>query len=231
MGFFSRDPELGDDDVAERVIAYFQRKFLEQMTLESFSLKDIQLDMKSKIEALADLRKLDVSFRDLTRAFQVPKEWVVFERASILLLGLCTQIDSGMNPLKTVGPYLQEFVLGRDRDWKVLLQDAVRDMAMSVVALPDATHRFLARANRGDLQLHVEGLRESAVLLYAAGHQLMFAFLAVSSGVLAYALSTRGNELAATGAAVLSVLFLLSIAVSMVRVRRLRRTRKGRPRS
>ena len=83
----ARDQDLADDRVAERVIDYFQKRFLEQMTLESFSLKDIQVDMRTRLEALADLKKLDVSFRNLSRAFQVPKEWVIFERASLLLLG------------------------------------------------------------------------------------------------------------------------------------------------
>lgn len=220
MGFFSRDPSLGDDDVAERVIAYFQRRFLEQMTVESFSLKDIQVDVKSKIEALADLRKLDVSFRDLTRAFQVPKEWVVFERASILLLGLCTEIDPGMNPLKTVGPYLQEFVLGRDRDWKALMQEAARDMAMSVIALPDLANRALERMNRGQVQIHVEGLRESASLLYAAVHQVILTFLAIAAGYLALASYDAGREPLARGAATASGLFLIGIVLSMLRSRR-----------
>ena len=66
---------------------------LEQMTAESFSLKDIQLDMRVKLEAMADLRRLDVSFRQLSNAFQVPKEWVIFERASILTLGGCTRSE------------------------------------------------------------------------------------------------------------------------------------------
>ena len=226
MGFFSRDPALGDDDVAERVIAYFQRRFLEQMTVESFSLKDIQVDVKSKIEALADLKKLDVSFRDLTRAFQVPKEWVVFERASILLLGLSTQIDPGMNPLKTVGPYLQEFVLGRDRDWKTLMQDAARDMAMSVIALPDLANRALERMNRGQMQIHVEGLRDSASLLYAAVHQLIFTFLSIASGFLAYSWYESGRESLAMSAVIVAGTFLVGILLSMLRSRRHRGPRR-----
>ena len=60
--------------------------------------------MRTRLEALADLRKLDVSFRNLSRAFQVPKEWVIFERASLLLLGLSTQIDPNMNPIKSSAP-------------------------------------------------------------------------------------------------------------------------------
>jgi ubiquinone biosynthesis protein len=227
MGFVSRDAALEESEVAERVIAYFQRRFLEQMSLESFSLKDIQIDVRSKVEALADLKKLDVSFRDLTNAFQVPKEWVVFERASLLLLGLCTELDPDMNPARTIGPYLQEFVLGRDRDWKQLAQEAVQDMIMSVLALPDASHRALERFNRGQVRIHVADLRSSAELLYAAAHQLIYAFLAVSSAALAVTAGEDARmrmQLAWLGTWV----FFAALVLSMLRARRLRRHRLPR---
>src|SRR5204862_5132387 len=43
-----------EEDVAERVIEYFQRRFLEQVSLESFSLRDVQVDVRAKAEMLAD---------------------------------------------------------------------------------------------------------------------------------------------------------------------------------
>src|SRR5258708_4194833 len=110
-GLISRDQD--DEEVADRAIDYFQRRFLEQMHVESWSLTHVQVDMRTRVDALLDLRKLDISFRDLSRAFTVPKEWVLFERASILMLGLCTEVDPNMNPSHTVGPYLHQFVLGK----------------------------------------------------------------------------------------------------------------------
>ncbi|HEX6158579.1 MAG TPA: AarF/UbiB family protein, partial [Thermoanaerobaculia bacterium] len=141
MGMIARDVEGGEEAAAERAIEYFQKKFLEQMTVEGWSLKNIQVDMKTKLEALADLKRLDVSFRQLSRAFQVPKEWVIFERASILTLGLCTEIDPEMNPIRVVGPYLQEFVLGKDTDVKGKMTAAIRDMAIAAVGMPDKMNR------------------------------------------------------------------------------------------
>jgi len=230
MGLISRDQEGGEEEVAERVISYFQRRFLEQMTAESFSLKDIQVDMRTKVEALADLRKLDVSFRQLSSAFQVPKEWVIFERASILTLGLCTAIDPNMNPIKTVGPYLQEFVIGKETDWKAQISTAIREMAMSAIAIPDKTNRFLERANRGEVQIHVASLRESALLLYAAAQQLIFSLFAIASAALGYFLDAHGENTFALLAWVVSALFLVAVAASMLRARALRRplTRSSR---
>ena len=224
MGLIARDPTDNENDVGERAIAYFQRRFLEQMTLESFSLKNIQVDMKTKLEAMADLKKLDVSFRQLSNAFQVPKEWVIFERASILLLGLCTQIDPNMNPIRTVGPYLEEFVIGKDADWKGQITSAVREMAVSAIAIPEKTNRFLERANRGELQLQIRGLRESALLLYAAAQQIVFVFLAIATGALGYVLSARGERGLAIAAWATAALSLVAVAVAILSARGLRKT-------
>jgi len=60
------------------------------------------------------------------------------------------------------------------------LKTAVREMAMSAIALPDLANRMMERANRGEIQLQIPSLPESALLLYAALHQVLFAFLATA---------------------------------------------------
>lgn len=218
-GLISRDEN--DEEVADRAINYFQRRFLEQMHMESWSLKDIQVDMRTKVDAMLDLKKLDISFRDLSRAFTVPKEWVLFERASILLLGLCTELDPAMNPIQTVGPYLQQFVLGKNADVKGQVTDAVREMAVSALAIPDKANRFLERANRGEIQFQMAGLRDSALLLYAAVQQLLFGLLASGFGLLSMFLMDNGRPTPATLAGAIAGLFVVIMLASALRARRL----------
>ena len=227
MGFVARvdrtsaDGRAPDEEnVAERVIEYFQRRFLEQVSLESFSLRDVQVDVRAKTEMLADLRKLDVTFRELTRTFQVPKDWVLLERTILLLLGLCTTLDPAMNPMRTIQPYLEEFVLGRGQDWMALVRSAVKDMTLSVLALPEGVNRLVSRANRGELEVRVQGLRESANLVYAAAQQLVFGVLAAGAGVIAYLARVRGDRVMATSAAVAAAAFLLGVLRSMWKGRR-----------
>lgn len=223
MGMIAREQEGGEEAVAERVIGYFQKRFLEQMTAESFSLKDIQVDMRTKLEAMADLKRLDVSFRQLSQAFQVPKDWVIFERATILLLGLSTQLDPEMNPIRVVGPYLEEFVLGKGTDWRTQITAAVREMALSALAIPDRANRLLERANKGDVRVHVANLGESALLLYSAAQQLLFALLATVIGALGFVLEARGEDELALAAWAVSALCLIAVAGSMLRARVVRR--------
>jgi predicted unusual protein kinase regulating ubiquinone biosynthesis (AarF/ABC1/UbiB family) len=229
MGFVARADADGrasqEADVAERVIEYFQRRFLEQVSIESFSLRDVQVDVRSKAEMLADLRKLDVSFRELTRTFQVPKDWVLLERTILLLLGLCTTLDPAMNPMRIIQPYLEEFVLGRDRDWVALVRSAVKDMTLSVLTLPEGVSRLVARANRGEVQVRVQGLREGINLIYAAAQQLSFGVLAAGAGVIAYLARGRGDRWVATGAGLAAALFLLGVVTAIVSGRRWRARR------
>lgn len=219
MGFVARTEPDGrapnERDVADRVIRYFQRRFLEQVSLESFSLRDVQVDVASKAEMIADLRKLDVSFRELTRTFQVPKDWVLLERTILLLLGLCTTLDPDMAPLRTIQPYLEQFVLGQGRDWVGLVRSAVKEMAVSMLALPEGLNQLVTRANRGELQVRVEGLRESANLVYAAAQQLVFGVLAAGAAVIGYLAQVREDHLTTTVSAVAAVIFLSGLLRSM----------------
>jgi ubiquinone biosynthesis protein len=226
-GLISRDAD--DEAVAERAIDYFQRRFLEQMNMESWSLKDIQVDMRTKIDAMFDLKKLDISFRDLSRAFTVPKEWVLFERASILMLGLCTELDPNMNPIHTIGPYLQQFVLGKEADIKGQVTNAVREMAMTALAIPDKANRFLDRANRGDVQFQIVEMRESALLLYAAAQQFMFGILAIALATFSVMFFDRGSETAGIALAAATGVSLLLAAAALSRGRHLARRLGERP--
>ena len=228
-GLISRDAD--DEEVAERAISYFQRRFLEQMHMESWSLKDIQLDMRTKIDAMVDLRKLDISFRDLSRAFTVPKEWVLFERASILMLGLCTELDPDMNPIHTVGPFLQQFVLGKEADIKGQVTNAVREMAMSAITIPDKANRFLERANRGDVRFQINGLSDSALLLYTAAQQFILGMLGIALASFAFMLLDRGEQMWAMILGVGAIICLAMTVMYLARGRRMaRKLRERRPR-
>ncbi len=192
MGFVARDAATGD--VAARVIEYFQRRFLEQLSEDSFSLGSLQVDMRSKLETLADLRRLDVTFSQLTSTFQVPKDWVLLERTLLLLLGLCTELDPSWNPMTVIRPYLEDVVLGQDRDWGELLRATVKDMARTAVTIPDDLQRVLVRANRGELEMRVPEITGSARLLYAAAHQLIYSIVGTAAGVIAYQAFERGRD-------------------------------------
>src|SRR6185369_10811703 len=150
--------------------------------LESFSLKDIKFDPQLAIENLADLRRMNVSIRDLADQFHVPKEWIMLERTVLLLMGLCTDLDPTLNPTHVIRPYLEEFVLGKDRDWSGFVIDSTKDVAAAFFALPSEIKKLAQRAQRGELEVRFKGIDEHARLIYALGHQIIYAALGITSG-------------------------------------------------
>lgn len=220
MGFVARDP--GAADVAERVIEYVQRRFLEQATDMSWGLGSMQLDMRTKLDALADLRRLDVSFRKLTTTFQVPRDWVLLERTLLLLLGLCTELDPGWNPMAVIRPYLEDVVLGNERNWSELFGGSLKEMAMTAATLPDNLQRALTRANRGELEVRVPEITRAARLLYSGMQQMIFGALATGCGVIAYSAYENHHNRVAAATLFLAAVFLTAMVGSMLASRRYR---------
>lgn len=228
MGFIPRGRKGGrdggrDQEVAERVIDYFQRRFLEEISFDSWNLSQIQIDAQAKLEVFLDLRRLDVSLRDLTATFEVPKEWILLQRTLVLLLGLSSHLAPELNPMKTVRPYLQELVLGRERDWAGMVVSAVRDLALAVWALPALAERVLTRADRGELEVRVRGLETGVERLYALGHQLLYGLFVLGAGGLAYHASLTGRERLAEAAAWVAGGTALLLVGSLLAARRRRR--------
>lgn len=178
MGFLARG---ADDQVSEKIIEYFHRKFQDEVKIESFNLKDIKIDPQRGFENLLDLRKMNIGMKELSSAFHVPKDWVLLERTIILLYGCCSLLDPELNPMAIIQPYLQEFVLG-SRDWQQIVVESVREMAMSAVTLPEDLKKYLVRGVRGELEVKVKGIQEGARTVYATGRQLVWTAVGIASG-------------------------------------------------
>jgi predicted unusual protein kinase regulating ubiquinone biosynthesis (AarF/ABC1/UbiB family) len=190
MGFVARG---ADDRVFDRVVEYFHSRFQEEISLDSFNLKDIKFDPQKSFENLADLRRMDISMRELTSSFHVPKEWILLERTLLLLVGLCTVLDPDMNPMTVIRPYLERFVLGDEGDWSTLVVDTAKDLLLSTVALPGDMRRFMRAMHSGDVTLRVKNLEASSRLMYRLGHQFILVAIGIAGAVIALILEGRGE--------------------------------------
>jgi len=189
MGFVARG---ADERVFDQVVEYFHERFQQEISLESFNLKDIRFDPEKGLENLADLRRMDISLRELIANFHVPKEWILLERTLLLLVGLCTKLDPSMNPMTVIRPYLEHFVLGEDGDWSKFVVDTTKELVMSATALPSDMRKFIRSAHSGELQVRVRDQR-SARVLYRMGQQVILATIGVSAAAFALVLEGRGE--------------------------------------
>ncbi len=221
MGFIARG---ADERVFDRVVEYFHQRFQEEIQLDSFNLKDLKFDPQKGLENLADLRRMNISIRELSSSFHVPKEWILLERTVLLLMGLCTELDPDMNPMGVIRPYLERFVLGPDQDWSKFVVDTTKDVAMSAVALPGELRRFITRAQRGDLEFKFGNVDAATRQIVTLGHQVIYTLVGIAAAALGVVFEGRGQASAAetawqvaTGA---GVVLLLSMWTARLRRRR-----------
>ena len=217
MGFVARHGAA--TDIAQRVIDWAQRRLFDQVQLASWSLGDLQFDLRSRLDMLSELRRLDVSFRQLAAAFQVPKDWVLLERTLLLLLGLCTELDASWNPMTVIQPYLEDIVRDEDRDWSQLIRGTVKEMAVRAIRVPEILEQVLGSANRGDLALRVPEVGAAARMLYAAARQLVFCIVGVACAVIAYQAYDRGRLTLAAWLAAGAALCVVAFVASSIRVK------------
>jgi predicted unusual protein kinase regulating ubiquinone biosynthesis (AarF/ABC1/UbiB family) len=191
MGFVARG---ANEHTFEQVIEYFHEKFQENISLDSLNLKDIKFDPQKGLESVADLRKMDISLRELSVSFHIPKEIIVLERTLLLLMGLCTELDPTLNPMTVIRPYLERFVLGDEGDWSQLLVETSKDLVMTVTALPAEIRKFMRSAHAGELSLKFKNIDAPAQLMYKLGHQIIFAAVGISGAAIATILEGRGDD-------------------------------------
>jgi hypothetical protein len=175
------------------VIEFFHERFQEQISLDSFNLKDLKFDPEKGLESLADLRRMDISIRELTSSFHVPKEWILLERTLLLLMGLCTALDPTMNPMTVIRPYLERFVLGEDGDWQTFVVETTKDVVLSVASLPSEMRKFMHAARSGELRVRFQNLERTSKLLYRLGTQGIIAAVGITGACVAIVLEGRGE--------------------------------------
>jgi predicted unusual protein kinase regulating ubiquinone biosynthesis (AarF/ABC1/UbiB family) len=180
MGFIA---VAADEVVAERIIEHFHKRLQEEVHIDSLNLKDVKFDPNQVFRNLADLSNLGVSLRDITGAFQVPRDWVLLERTLLLLMGLCTQLDPETRPMEIIYPYIREYVLGPERDWTQIFVESIKDTALSYLTLPDQIGRFVQRSLKGQMEVHVRGLAPVLERTARAGRQLTYALLTTAAWV------------------------------------------------
>ena len=224
MGFIAKN---ADPMVYDRVVEFFHDRFQEELQIDSFNLKDVKFDPTKGLENIADLRKMDISLRDITDSFHVPKQWIMLERTVLLLMGLCTELDASMSPPSVIRPYLEEFVLGPEKDWSEFVVTTTKDLVMSALALPGEMKKFMARAAHGELEVRWRNLDDAARLVYTLGHQLIYTLIMLTGGVLGFVLDERGHPgkariaaWIAVGAATLLVGSFVSMRGKLKRKRR-----------
>ena len=207
MGFVARE---GEEEAFDMLVEYFYSK-LSGLKLENF--KNLDLSQFHNIEDLIELKKLNISFRDLMNSFHVPRDWVLLERTLLLALGITSHLDPKLNPIEIILPYAEKFVL-KDKSLADVVVNISKEVILSYVMLPNEIQKTLKALNKGELEIQNRDTRMQTERLAALGRQGIFAFLGVSALALGHWLSLEGQGAMSAyhyyGAAVFGMAFLVS---------------------
>ncbi len=147
MGFVARRES---DTAVERIVEHFYQKVSE---IEFENFKDLQ-----KLDTLAKVlnpSQINFSLRELATAFHIPREWILLERTLLLIFGICGQLDPTLNPMQIALPYVETFVLGKDRHFYDVAVQTIKDAGTSYLTLGVELRRLLRKMERGEFSAPV----------------------------------------------------------------------------
>lgn len=189
MGFIAREES---EEAFDKIVDYFYGK-IKAIKIEDF--RDIKIANFQHLDDLLELKKMDVRFSDLTKTFHVPKDWILLERALILTMGLVTHLDAQLNPVDIVIPYVEQFILGKEKKLTDMILLGSKELILSYINLPTEIHKALRKLQEGKITLVDKSRKEQSERVYRAAHQLIYTLLLVFSGTMAYLLQKEGNLL------------------------------------
>lgn len=181
LGFLPEDREA--ERIAEKMVGAFRHFLQHEVQFDGLNLKDIKVNpFNNSIFNLTT----EIGFKSLMNTMQVPKDYVLLNRMVTLLLGICNTLDSQMNPLDTVRPYFQKFVLGDKGNYVDLITNFVQQNVATLLSLPVELQAALRKVNKGDLEINVEATRQRNSMMYALGQQFLWLLLAITAFIFSY---------------------------------------------
>lgn len=185
MGFVARQDTF---EPFEQLVDYFYEK-LSNIKIQNF--KNLNINQFHNIEDLIELRKINISFRDLMTSFHIPKDWILMERTLLLTMGLCAHLDPKLNPFEIVLPYVEKTVL-KDRTFSEVVIEVVKQIILSYLHLPQEVQKTLRRLNEGTIEVRSRDLPHHTKKLYVLGHQMLYGFLGIAGVFLSIYCKDKG---------------------------------------
>jgi len=214
MGFLAHTQDA--EQTAEKIIEAFRDFLANEVQFEGLNLKEIKVNPFEN--SLFNLIK-EFGISGIANTVQVPKDFVLLNRMVHLLLGICNTLDSNMNPINEVKPYLQKYILGEQGNMVQFITDLVKGNVTSLIALPNELNKTLKKVQRGEVELSNKSLDKQNKIIYVLGQQLLLSIFFISSLLFTYSFHLKGFRTERNYVLVVSVLLLFLLLKSMWRNR------------
>lgn len=168
LGFISN--EGNTIDVALRIADDVQEFADNELNLETLDINQLSPEQVKRAFEIMNIKQM-------SKIVQIPKDWVLLNRAVVLVGGVVFTLTPSWNPVDTLKPYLENELLGGKAGLARLALDEAKQQLTAAAALPTELRRFLKRATHGRLEV---GLRPDQAstqqVLAQTGQQLVWLF-------------------------------------------------------
>lgn len=188
MDFLTKHKDT--EKTAEQIIDALREFMQNEVQFDGLNFKDIKVNPFET--SIINLIK-EVGVKGIAKTVQVPKEFVLLNRMLTLLLGICNTLDSQVNPLDEIQPYLKKYILGEQGNFVQFVADLLKGNVVNALALPNEIHKTLKKAQKGELAVKIEGFEQRNRLIYALGQQFILSIFLIATLVFAY-LFYKENE-------------------------------------
>lgn len=148
LGFLADGPDA--ENLAKRLVGAVQNFIRNEAKIDSLNFKDIEVDpFNNSVFNLIN----EIGFKGLSGSVQIPKDYVLLNRAITLMIGISFSLAPKYNPLDIVRPYAKEYLFKEQGGVIGLINDFIKKSVLTAISLPGELLKNLQKARRGELEL------------------------------------------------------------------------------
>lgn len=165
LGFISRKESFRD---IEQVVAFFMERYrdLSPKEFRNITLTQIREDISALFHVFP--------------ALQVPNHFILFARTAGMLNGVCSRLDPELNIIELARPHAERLA-GRETLMERFMSKG-RDIAQSLIDLPEALHSFLSLVNTDQFrtEMHSKDLSGILTRIYRLAYRGLLTVMALA---------------------------------------------------
>ncbi len=174
MGIVAEGREA--EKMAKQIIAALRNFLQNEVKVEGLNFQDISINPFNN--SLSDLIQ-DIGFNGIAGTVQIPKDYVLLNRALMLLLGISNTVAPGFNPLTVVRPHVRDYFLREQGGLTGAIRAYAQRALSTAIALPDDLQRSLRKLRGGEIEINSPDTLAAARILATAIRRLTFAIVAI----------------------------------------------------
>lgn len=165
LGFISHGEDAAK--IAELLIDSIQDFIHNELQLNSLNIENVTPEQMRKAFQL-------INIKEMTKIMQIPKDWVLLNRAVVLVSGVAYLLTPNWNPVEVVQPYIKRKLIDKNGGVVQVLLSTIKTQLNILLAVPLELQKALQKINKGKLAVEVKTLENGLKNIQYIGQQLIW---------------------------------------------------------